>query len=131
MIDDILQKEIDKSSNSIYASEGLLESIEQKSSYSFLCRLIGEKMNLEVPVLTFGKSKNKTSIKLLIESKNLSDVILVNYEKIEIFSGLDILETKELSLNKMSYKIKHHIDDIYKLKIKLKAKENQNGIWFW
>lgn len=128
MIDNILQKEIQKSSSSIYASEGLLESIEQKSSYTFLCRLIGKNMNLEVPVLTFSKSKNKTSIELLIESKNLSDVILVDYEKIEIFSGLDTLEIKEVSLNKMSYKIKHHIDDIYRLKIKLKVKENQNGI---
>ena len=128
MIDDILQKEIQKSNNSIYASEGLLENIEKKSPYTFLCRLIGKNMNLEVPVLTFGKSKNKTSIELLIESKNLSDAILVNYEKIEIFYGLDTLAIKEVSLNKMSYKIKHHIDDIYILKIKLKVKESQNGI---
>jgi hypothetical protein len=128
MIYDVLQKEIEKSNNTIYASEGLLESIEHKESYSFLCRFIGKNMNLEIPILAFSKSKNKTSIKLLIESKNLTDIILVNYEKIEIFSSLDILETKELSLNSISYKIKHHIDDIYKLNIKLKIKENQNGI---
>jgi hypothetical protein len=124
MINNILQKEINKSNNTIYASIGLLDSIEQSQTNSLLCCLIGESVSLEAAVLSFGKSKNKISIKLLVDSKKLSDIISINFDKIEIMSKSGILETKELSLNNMSYKIKHHIDDIYILKMKLKSKES-------
>lgn len=128
MIDDILKKEIDKSNNSIYASEGLLENINQDVSYRLGCRLSGKNITLDVPVLSYSKSRNKINIKLLVESKSLTDIILVNFNKIEIVSGLNKLEEKSFKEDNMSYKIKHHVDDIYKVKIKLKDKEDQNGI---
>jgi len=128
MIDDILKKEIDKSNNSIYASEGLLENISQDVSYRLGCRLSGKNIALDVPVLSYSKSRNKINIKLLVESKSLTDIILVNFNKIEIVSGLKKLEEKTFNEDNMSYKIKHHVDDIYKVNIKLKAKEDQDGI---
>ena len=94
MIDDILKKEIDKSNNSIYASEGLLENINQDVSYRLGCRLSGKNITLDVPVLSYSKSRNKINIKLLVESKSLTDIILVNFNKIEIVSGLNKLEEK-------------------------------------
>jgi hypothetical protein len=126
MIDDILKKEINKSNDSIYASEGLLENINQDVSYRLGCRLSGNNITLDVPVLSYSKSKNKINIKLLVESKSLTDIVFVNFNKIEIVSGLNKLEEKSFNKDNMSYKIKHHIDDIYKVKIKLK--EDQNGI---
>tara|TARA_Y100000592_G_C5477245_1_gene323052 strand:- start:992 stop:1378 length:387 start_codon:yes stop_codon:yes gene_type:complete len=128
MLDDILQKEIEKSNNSIYASEGLLENINQDVSYRLGCRLSGKNIVLDVPVLSYSKSKNKINIKLLVESKSLTDIILFNFNNIEIVSGLSKLEEKSFNEDNMSYKIKHHVDDIYKVKIKLKDKEDQNGI---
>ena len=128
MFDNILKKEIDKSNNSIYASEGLLENINQDVSYRLGCRLSGNNITLDVPVLSYSKSKNKINIKLLVESKSLTDIILFNFNNIEIVSGLSKLEEKSFNEDNMSYKIKHHVDDIYKVNIKLKAKEDQNGI---
>lgn len=128
MLNDFLIKEKQKTSNSFYASEDLIEKLESNNNnQKFGCRILFEDFKIDVPVLKYSKSFNKTSITILIENKNLADVIPITFKEIILICGLVNLERIFIDSNKkIKYKIKHISDDIYKLKFTIK--ENKNGI---
>ena len=52
MIDSILQSELEKADNSFYASESLLEKIEEEDiSYRLGCRIYCENIKFDVPIM--------------------------------------------------------------------------------
>ena len=129
MIDSILQSELEKADNSFYASESLLEKIEEEDiSYRLGCRIYCENIKFDVPILNLSSSNKKTNMEILVESKNLTEIILENIISIQIISGLQSLKEIDLNNHSFRYKINHHGDDIYKVKLKLKEKRHQDGI---
>ena len=129
MIDSILQSELEKADNSFYASESLLEKIEEEDvSYRLGCRIYCENIKFDVPILNLSSSNKKTNMEILVESKSLTEIILKNIISIQIISGLNSLKEIDLENHNLSYKINHHGDDIYKVKLKLKEKRHQDGI---
>lgn len=129
MIDSILQSELEKADNSFYASESLLEKIEEEDvSYRLGCRIYCSNIKFDVPILMLNILRNKTNIEILVESKSLTDIILENIVSIQIISGLSVLKEIDLDNHRLRYKIKHHADDIYKVKLTIKEMRCQNGV---
>jgi len=123
MIDDVLKKELEKSSNSFYASEDILDKLEEQPAGKLMCQIIDDTLILEAAVLKHSKSLNKISISILISNKNLTDIISCSFKAIKLLSGNKEILSIDCCSKNIKYKLKHLADDIYKTTFKICNKE--------
>lgn len=126
MIDDVLKKELEKSSNSFYASEDIIDKLEEKQEQptgKLMCQIIDDVAILEAAVLKLSKSLNKISISILTSNKNLTDIISCSFKAIKLLSGNKEILSIDCCNKNIKYKLKHLADDIYKTTFKIYDKE--------
>ncbi len=123
MIDDVLKKELEKSSNSFYASEDILDKIEEQPAGKLMCQIIKDTFMVEAAVLKHSKSSNKISISILTSNKSLTEVISCSFKAIKLLSGNKEILNIDCCNKNIKYKLKHLADDIYKITFKICNKE--------
>ena len=120
MIDDVLKHELEKSSNSFYASEDILDKLEEEESVGkLMCRIIKDTFMLEAAVLKHSKSSNKISISILSSNKSLTEIISCSFKAIKLISGNKEILNIDCCDKNINYKLKHISDDIYKITFKI------------